>query len=93
MGTDRRSLRPDHAPPAQCQHASSFFAESNHAGNIWTYDYLPDGVLGLFQILKDTSLQKVKRNQSCLEPCLRQLVSCLESFVVGNVNVLDQPVL
>lgn len=46
-----------------------------------------------FQILKDTSLQKVKRNQSCLEPCLRQLVSCLESFVVGNVNVLGQPVL
>ncbi|XP_029464738.1 GATOR complex protein WDR59 isoform X5 [Rhinatrema bivittatum] len=36
----------------------------------------------LLKILKDTSLQKVKRNQSCLEPCLRQLVSCLESFVV-----------
>ncbi|XP_075432740.1 GATOR2 complex protein WDR59 isoform X5 [Ascaphus truei] len=35
----------------------------------------------LLKILKDTSLQKVKRNQSCLEPCLRQLVSCLESFV------------
>ncbi|GAB5582479.1 GATOR complex protein WDR59 isoform X1 [Prionailurus iriomotensis] len=34
----------------------------------------------LLKILKDTSLQKVKRNQSCLEPCLRQLVSCLESF-------------
>ncbi|EHH60564.1 WD repeat-containing protein 59 [Macaca fascicularis] len=32
-------------------------------------------------ILKDTALQKVKRGQSCLEPCLRQLVSCLESFV------------
>uniref|UniRef100_A0A8D0GAC1 WD repeat domain 59 n=1 Tax=Sphenodon punctatus TaxID=8508 RepID=A0A8D0GAC1_SPHPU len=35
----------------------------------------------LLKILKDTSLQKVKRNQSCLEPCLRQLVSCLESVV------------
>ncbi|XP_073515805.1 GATOR2 complex protein WDR59 isoform X2 [Phyllobates terribilis] len=34
----------------------------------------------LLKILRDTSLQKVKRNQSCLEPCLRQLVSCLESF-------------
>ncbi|XP_062273947.1 GATOR2 complex protein WDR59 isoform X2 [Scomber scombrus] len=29
--------------------------------------------------LTDTSLQKVKRNQNCLEPCVRQLVSCLES--------------
>ncbi|NXX17813.1 WDR59 protein, partial [Podargus strigoides] len=36
----------------------------------------------LLKILKDTSLQKVKRNQSCLEPCLRQLVSWLESVVV-----------
>ncbi|XP_064414503.1 GATOR2 complex protein WDR59 isoform X2 [Latimeria chalumnae] len=35
----------------------------------------------ILKILKDTSLQKVKRNQSCLEPCVRQLVSCLESFV------------
>ncbi|XP_030582001.1 GATOR complex protein WDR59 isoform X1 [Archocentrus centrarchus] len=31
------------------------------------------------KILRDTSLQKVKRNQNCLEPCVRQLVSCLES--------------
>lgn len=31
------------------------------------------------KILTDTSLQKVKRNQNCLEPCIRQLVSCLES--------------
>uniref|UniRef100_A0A4W3HDM2 WD repeat domain 59 n=1 Tax=Callorhinchus milii TaxID=7868 RepID=A0A4W3HDM2_CALMI len=35
----------------------------------------------LLKILKDTSLQKVKRNQSCLEPCLRQLVSSLEAIV------------
>ncbi|CAI5781924.1 complex WDR59 isoform X1 [Podarcis lilfordi] len=35
----------------------------------------------LLKILKDTSMQKVKRNQCCLEPCLRQLVSCLESVV------------
>ncbi|XP_048402391.1 GATOR complex protein WDR59 isoform X3 [Stegostoma tigrinum] len=35
----------------------------------------------LLKILKDTSLQKVKRNQSCLEPCLRQLVSSLEAVV------------
>lgn len=34
------------------------------------------------QILRDTSLQKVKRNQNCLEPCVRQLVSCLESDTV-----------
>ncbi|NXP75568.1 WDR59 protein, partial [Ramphastos sulfuratus] len=38
------------------------------------------------QILKDTSLQKVKRNQSCLEPCLRQLVSWLESVVVWRTS-------
>ncbi|XP_059207909.1 GATOR complex protein WDR59 isoform X2 [Centropristis striata] len=31
------------------------------------------------KILTDTSLQKVKRMQNCLEPCVRQLVSCLES--------------
>ncbi|KAM9765615.1 GATOR2 complex protein WDR59 isoform 2-T2 [Menidia menidia] len=31
------------------------------------------------KVLRDTSLQKVKRNQNCLEPCVRQLVSCLES--------------
>ncbi|PWA22161.1 hypothetical protein CCH79_00020383 [Gambusia affinis] len=34
------------------------------------------------QVLMDTSLQKVKRNQNCLEPCVRQLVSCLESDMV-----------
>uniref|UniRef100_A0A4W4GEK2 RWD domain-containing protein n=1 Tax=Electrophorus electricus TaxID=8005 RepID=A0A4W4GEK2_ELEEL len=34
------------------------------------------------KILTDTSLQKVKRNQNCLEPCVRQLVSCLESDMV-----------
>lgn len=36
------------------------------------------------QILTDTSLQKVKRNQNCLEPCVRQLVSCLESDMVRS---------
>ncbi|NXR99086.1 WDR59 protein, partial [Oxylabes madagascariensis] len=40
----------------------------------------------LLKILKDTSLQKVKRNQSCLEPCLRQLVSWLESVVVWRTT-------
>uniref|UniRef100_A0A8C9SH36 WD repeat domain 59 n=1 Tax=Scleropages formosus TaxID=113540 RepID=A0A8C9SH36_SCLFO len=33
------------------------------------------------KILTDTSLQKVKRNQNCLEPCVRKLVSCLESYI------------
>uniref|UniRef100_A0A3B4DAF0 RWD domain-containing protein n=1 Tax=Pygocentrus nattereri TaxID=42514 RepID=A0A3B4DAF0_PYGNA len=36
------------------------------------------------KILTDTSLQKVKRNQNCLEPCVRQLVSCLESDMVKS---------
>ncbi|KAK6479934.1 GATOR complex protein WDR59 isoform X1 [Huso huso] len=49
----------------------------------------------ILKILKDTSLQKVKRNQNCLEPCVRQLVSCLESCVTqkdsgpGNPYVLS----
>lgn len=34
---------------------------------------------------KDTSLQKVKRNQSCLEPCLRQLV--LPGVFCGGILV------
>ncbi|XP_028332324.1 GATOR complex protein WDR59 isoform X2 [Gouania willdenowi] len=33
----------------------------------------------IHKTLRDTSLQKVKRNQNCLEPCVRQLVACLES--------------
>ncbi|XP_058384265.1 GATOR complex protein WDR59 isoform X5 [Diceros bicornis minor] len=43
------------------------------------------------EILKDTSLQKVKRNQSCLEPCLRQLVSCLETFVNQEDSASSNP--
>ncbi|KAH0619458.1 hypothetical protein JD844_000101 [Phrynosoma platyrhinos] len=52
----------------------------------------------LLKILKDTSMQKVKRNQCCLEPCLRQLVSCLESVVnqedssSGNLYALPNSV-
>ncbi|KAM8946014.1 GATOR2 complex protein WDR59 [Pelodytes ibericus] len=45
----------------------------------------------LLKIMKDTSLQKVKRNQSCLEPCLRQLVSCLESFVNQESSPSSNP--
>ena len=39
-----------------------------------------------FQVLHDTSLQHVKHNRSCIEPCLRQLVSGLETLQVGNSN-------
>ncbi|XP_063294156.1 GATOR2 complex protein WDR59 isoform X2 [Pelobates fuscus] len=45
----------------------------------------------VLKILKDTSLQKVKRNQSCLEPCLRQLVSCLEGFVNQETSPSSNP--
>ncbi|XP_065139846.2 GATOR2 complex protein WDR59 isoform X1 [Paramisgurnus dabryanus] len=38
------------------------------------------------KILTDTSLQKVKRNQNCLEPCVRQLVSCLDSDMEDGTN-------
>ncbi|XP_035483629.1 GATOR complex protein WDR59 isoform X1 [Scophthalmus maximus] len=50
------------------------------------------------KILTDTSLQKVKRNQNCLEPCVRQLVSCLESDMTQddgpppNPFVISNPV-
>ncbi|XP_067104836.1 GATOR2 complex protein WDR59 isoform X2 [Osmerus mordax] len=50
------------------------------------------------KILTDTSLQKVKRNQNCLEPCVRQLVSCMESYMTqedgtaANPYVLSNPV-
>ncbi|XP_030621700.1 GATOR complex protein WDR59 isoform X1 [Chanos chanos] len=46
------------------------------------------------KILTDTSLQKVKRNQNCLEPCVRQLVSCLESDIEDGTNpyILTNPV-
>uniref|UniRef100_UPI003AAC7ED3 GATOR2 complex protein WDR59 isoform X3 n=1 Tax=Centroberyx gerrardi TaxID=166262 RepID=UPI003AAC7ED3 len=43
------------------------------------------------KILTDTSLQKVKRNQNCLEPCVRQLVSCLESDMVGEDGPAASP--
>lgn len=41
------------------------------------------------QVLTDTSLQKVKRMQNCLEPCVRQLVSCLESDMVRGTFLLE----
>ncbi|CAN9506551.1 unnamed protein product [Ophioblennius macclurei] len=41
--------------------------------------------------LRDTSLQKVKRNQNCLEPCVRQLVSCLESDTTQEESPASGP--
>lgn len=32
----------------------------------------------LLKVLKQTAQQRVKKNRSCLEPCLRQLVNTLE---------------
>ncbi|XP_077419336.1 GATOR2 complex protein WDR59 isoform X2 [Vanacampus margaritifer] len=50
----------------------------------------------IHKILTDVSLQKVKRNQNCLEPCVRKLVSCLESHVEDSLSsgpfVLSNPV-
>ncbi|XP_020495862.1 GATOR2 complex protein WDR59 isoform X2 [Labrus bergylta] len=43
------------------------------------------------KILTDTSLQKVKRNQNCLEPCVRQLVSCLESDMIQEDGPTSSP--
>ncbi|XP_029000003.1 GATOR complex protein WDR59 isoform X2 [Betta splendens] len=43
------------------------------------------------KILTDTSLQKVKRNQNCLEPCVRQLVSCLESDMTQDDGPASGP--
>ncbi|XP_077448423.1 GATOR2 complex protein WDR59 [Stigmatopora argus] len=50
----------------------------------------------IHKILTDVSLQKVKRNQNCLEPCVRKLVSCLESHAEDAASsgpfVLSDPV-
>ncbi|XP_061127715.1 GATOR2 complex protein WDR59-like isoform X3 [Syngnathus typhle] len=50
----------------------------------------------IHKVLSDVSLQKVKRNQNCLEPCVRKLVSCLESVVEDSPSsrpfVLSNPV-
>uniref|UniRef100_A0A8C6KRV4 WD repeat domain 59 n=1 Tax=Nothobranchius furzeri TaxID=105023 RepID=A0A8C6KRV4_NOTFU len=43
------------------------------------------------KILRDTSFQKVKRNQNCLEPCVRQLVSCLESDMTQEDSPASGP--
>uniref|UniRef100_A0A3Q1AZL8 RWD domain-containing protein n=1 Tax=Amphiprion ocellaris TaxID=80972 RepID=A0A3Q1AZL8_AMPOC len=43
------------------------------------------------KILRDTSLKKVKRNQNCLEPCVRQLVSCLESDMTQEDSPASGP--
>uniref|UniRef100_A0A3P9KZL8 WD repeat domain 59 n=1 Tax=Oryzias latipes TaxID=8090 RepID=A0A3P9KZL8_ORYLA len=43
------------------------------------------------KILRDTSLQKVKRNLNCLEPCVRQLVSCLESDMTQEDSQASGP--
>lgn len=45
------------------------------------------------KILTDTSLQKVKRNQNCLEPCVRQLVSCMESYMTEEDGSAPNPYL
>ncbi|XP_076003001.1 GATOR2 complex protein WDR59 isoform X1 [Genypterus blacodes] len=45
----------------------------------------------IHKILTDTSLQKVKRNQNCLEPCVRQLVSCLETDMTQEDGPAPSP--
>ncbi|XP_054627018.1 GATOR complex protein WDR59 isoform X3 [Dunckerocampus dactyliophorus] len=45
----------------------------------------------IHKILTDMSLQKVKRNQNCLEPCVRQLVSCLESDMTQDDSPSSGP--
>uniref|UniRef100_A0A8C6TMY9 WD repeat domain 59 n=1 Tax=Neogobius melanostomus TaxID=47308 RepID=A0A8C6TMY9_9GOBI len=47
----------------------------------------------IHKTLTDTSLQKVKRNQNCLEPCIRQLVSCLESDMEDGTPPFVPPAL
>uniref|UniRef100_A0A3B4AK40 RWD domain-containing protein n=1 Tax=Periophthalmus magnuspinnatus TaxID=409849 RepID=A0A3B4AK40_9GOBI len=47
----------------------------------------------IYKTLTDTSLQKVKRNQNCLEPCIRQLVSCLESDMEDGTPPFVPPAL
>ncbi|XP_053594553.1 GATOR complex protein WDR59 isoform X1 [Microplitis demolitor] len=46
----------------------------------------------LLRVLKQTSQQRVKKNRTCLEPCLRQLIITLEQMCVpdeSESNLLD----
>ena len=36
----------------------------------------------LLKVLKQTAQQRVKKNRSCLEPCLRQLITTLEQVKI-----------
>lgn len=40
----------------------------------------------LLKVLKQTATQRIKKNRSCLEPCLRQLVSTLEQLSRNEEN-------
>ncbi|CAH1389415.1 unnamed protein product [Nezara viridula] len=44
----------------------------------------------LIKVLKQTALQRVKKNRSCLEPCIRQLVKTLEELSVSDGSEKNQ---
>ena len=44
-------------------------------------------LLTALQTLRETAQNHVKLNQTCLEPCLRQLVSHLEELTVSCTRV------
>lgn len=43
-------------------------------------------IIKLQNVLKQTAEQRVKKNRSCLEPCLRQLITTLEQTCVDDEN-------
>lgn len=42
----------------------------------------------LSKVLKQTAQQRVRKNRSCLEPCLRQLITTLEQVRSSSQSVL-----
>ena len=51
------------------------------AAIIELHHWVPGHIL---QALRDTSIQQVKHNRSCIEPCLRQLICSLDSLTVSG---------
>ncbi|XP_031559913.1 GATOR complex protein WDR59-like [Actinia tenebrosa] len=62
-----------------------------------SFEFTPDTTLPLntktklIKTLRETAQNHVKLNQTCLEPCLRQLVSHLEEVAVQEERVMDLP--
>lgn len=48
----------------------------------------------ILKVLKQTAQQRVRKNRSCLEPCLRQLIATLEQVTTccKNISVINKSI-